>query len=116
MLVRLDDQAARINVRQAEANLKAAQLRLTETRRTPAELTHDLGLQRSLLSGAQFRLAAARHGLARKQELRQRNLLDEHELKIAEDAVREAEATVEAEQQKLARMELRDPQTQIAQA
>jgi multidrug resistance efflux pump len=116
VLLRLDDEAAKISVRQAEANLKAAQLRLTEARRAATELKHDLGLQRALLDVAQFRLAAARHGLTRKQELRQRNLLDEHELKIAEDAVHESEATVEAEQQKLGRMELRDPQTKVAQA
>jgi multidrug resistance efflux pump len=116
VLLRLDDTAARIGVRQAEANLITAQLRLTQARQAPAERERDLAAQRALLMAARSRRDAARHTLTRTQQLRGRDLVSEAELHVAEDAVREMEAAVEAEAHKLARMGLSDSRNTIAQA
>ncbi len=116
VLLRLDDTAARIEVRQAEANVKAAGLRLARARRLPAEHARNLAAQRALIAAAQSRLEAARHTLTRKQELHGRDLVGDAEVRVAEDAVREMDAAAKAEQQKRARMELTDPQNEVAQA
>jgi HlyD family secretion protein len=116
VLLRLDDADARVGVRQAEAKLKAAKLRLEQVRKTPVEHQHDLTALRALLAAAESRLAAARQALARKQELHHEHQLGEHELKVAEEVVREMEATARAEKEKLDRLLVWDPKNAVAQA
>jgi multidrug resistance efflux pump len=114
VLLRLDDEAAKLRVRQAEMDLKAAQLRLAQARKTPQQFRVDLALQKAALAAAEFRLAAARHALARKEGMQKRDLVGDDETKIAKDAVGEMQAALEAEKQKLERLELTDADNQVA--
>jgi multidrug resistance efflux pump len=115
-LLCLDDQRARFQVRQAEEALKAAEARLAQARRLPAQHQADLVLQREAVAAAQARLAAARQALQRRRNLQGINMASAQEVAIAADQVKEAEAALRAEEEKVNKLRLTDPAEQVAQA
>jgi hypothetical protein len=69
VLLRLDDQLARLRVKEAESNLEAARLRFHEAQRLPEQHQARVAQQRAVIEGAQQRSTGAGHVLARKRAL-----------------------------------------------
>jgi multidrug resistance efflux pump len=114
VLVRLDDQQARLVVRQAEGDLKAAQARLAQARKQPEQHRADLVAQQAASEAARYRLAGARQSLLRTRRLLKDGLVGTEEAAVAEDLVKELEAAVQAEEGKHTRLQTVDPAEPIA--
>jgi multidrug resistance efflux pump len=115
-LLRLDDELARLRVQEAEADLAAAQKRLAEARKLPEQHQRKVRMQGAALEVMQHRLAAARIARDRKEELSKANLVNVAEVRAAGELVKELEAAVRAEQEKLRDLESIDPSVGVAQA
>jgi multidrug resistance efflux pump len=114
-LLRVDDQPARFLLRQAQADLKAAQLRLTEARKLPRQYELQIAQQAQAIEAATRRLEAARHGVDYKKELLEKGGFGaKPEVKAAEALVKELEAAEKAAREKLTELQLRDAATEIA--
>ena len=116
VLLRQDDEQARSQVRQAEAEVRVAESQLAQVRGLPQQHAADLQVQQAAIQGARSRLAAARLTLQRKHSLESQALIDASEVKVAEEAVTETAATLAAEKYKLGKLELLQPREQVAQA
>jgi multidrug resistance efflux pump len=115
VLLRLDDRLPRFVVRQAEADLKAARTQLSDARRLPKQHQVKIDLQEHVIAAAKQRLAAAQQALKRKQNLEKHNQIAAEEREGAAALVKEAEAAVAAEEDKLRGLKLVDPLSQVAQ-
>lgn len=115
-LLRVDDTQASLLVREAEADLRAAQAHLTQAKETPAQHQAKLRQQRSVIMATHKRLSAAQHMFARKRELAKVQQLNHEEVSAAADLVQEAEASLQAEKEKLHELELLDPQIAVRRA
>jgi multidrug resistance efflux pump len=116
VLLRVDDKMARFLLRQAEQDLKSAQLLHTEALKLPKQRELKIAQQQQAIAARKHAAAAARHALERKQKLEKNSQLAIEEVRAAEELVHEAEAAEKAEQEKLHELELLDPPTQIARA
>jgi multidrug resistance efflux pump len=114
VLLRLDDEQARLVVRQAEGELKAAQARLAQARKLPEQQRADLAAQQAAIEAARYRLAAGRQNLQRTRRLRKENMAGSEEAGVAEDQVKELEAALQAEEGKRARLLTVNPAEQVA--
>jgi HlyD family secretion protein len=114
VLLRLDDRQAGFLVREAEADLRASQFRLAEARKLPQKQELALAQQQQAIRAAESRLAQARLALERKRLLQQRKILNADELvEVQAEQVKEAEAGLEAEREKLRALQLADPLIQV---
>jgi multidrug resistance efflux pump len=113
MLVRLDDQQARLVERQAEGELKAARARLAQARKLPEQHQAELAAQQAALEAARYRLAAARQTLQRTHKLQKDGMVGSEEAGAAEDLVKELDQVLRAEQGKLARLQTLNPSDQV---
>jgi multidrug resistance efflux pump len=113
VLVQLDDRAARLRVRLAEADLKAAQERLHEGRTLPRQHQLKLQEQQAAVAASRQRLERARLLLGRRREQLQKELVNPTEVQAAEASVTELEAAESAEQNRLRELQLIDPQTEV---
>lgn len=109
VLLRLDDTLARQRLREAEADLDAAQAQLGQARKAPEQQEARLAQQREAVEALARKAAAARHALARKRRLQELQQLNAEEVKVGEELVKEAEAGARAEKAKLGELELLDP-------
>jgi multidrug resistance efflux pump len=109
VLLRLDDQVARLRVREAEADLEAAREQLAQALKLPEQHQTRLIQQRAAAEAVQHRLEAAQHALTRKQQLEKIDQLNPREVDAAAALVRELEAVERAEKGKLAELQLLDP-------
>jgi multidrug resistance efflux pump len=110
VLLRLDDRQAGFLVREAEADLRAAQFRLAEARKLPQKQELGLAQQQQAIRVAQFRVTQAKLVLARKQLLQSKKILNADELvEVQAEQVKEAEAALQAEEDKLRSLQLVDP-------
>jgi multidrug resistance efflux pump len=116
VLLRLDDRPANFLLRQAHEDLKTAQLQLTDARKLPAQHAVKLAEQRQAIAAMHHKLAAARHILARKQNLEKNQQIPAEEVEAAAEVVKELEAGEAAEKEKLRELELADPALQIERA
>src|SRR5262249_50081463 len=116
VLLRLDNALARQRVREAEADLEAAQAQLVQARKLPEQQQARLAQQREAITAMGRKAAAARHVLKRKQYLREAQQLNADELKAAEELVHEIEAGERAEKAKLRELELLDPDVSVRRA
>lgn len=115
-ILRIDDKNARFIVEQAVADWKAAQALLVEAKKGPAQHQLKVAQQKSAIEAAQKRVAAARLVQVRKQGLVQAQQLAPEEAAAAGELVKEAEAGVRAEEDKLKELQLDDPQIAITRA
>jgi multidrug resistance efflux pump len=116
ILVQLDDRAARLRVRQAEVDLKAARERNRECRTLPRQHQLKVQEQQAAVAAAGQRLERARLLLSRRREQLQKELVNPAEVQGAEAAVAELEAARSAEQNKLRELQLIDPQAEVERA
>jgi multidrug resistance efflux pump len=113
VLLRLDDQQARLLVREAEGELKAARARLAQARKMPQQHHAELAAQQAALEAARFRLAAARESAQRTRKLLKDGMAGSEEAATAENIVRELEAMLQAEHDKAARLQAFNPTEQV---
>ena len=116
VLLRLDDALARQRLREAEADLEAAQAQLGQARKLPEQQQARLAQQREAITAMGRKAAAARHVLKRKQYLREAQQFNAEELKAAEELVGEIEAGERAEKAKLRELELLDADVSVRRA
>jgi len=115
-LLKLDDRLAQARVKEAEADIKAAEKMLPEIRKLPEQHQHKLRQQQEAVEVAKRRLAAAQHMSNYQKSLQQSNLQNPEEVKAVEERVKEAEAGVRAEEDKLLELKLVDPTVNVARA
>jgi multidrug resistance efflux pump len=116
VLMRLDDRSARFLLRQAEDDLKSAELQLSEAKKLPRQHQLKITQQKQAIEAASHRLSAGRLGLERKLNLVKAQQIAVEDAEVAAELVKELEAGLAAEEQKLQSLQLLDPDTQIAKA
>lgn len=118
VLLKLDDRLARLRLREAEADVKAGQAQLDEARKATKQHEAKTAQQQAAIEAMEARLAAAKQGTRRVQELIKDKLLKETspEAITAEKLVGEAEAGVKAEKARMTELALFDPNLPIARA
>jgi multidrug resistance efflux pump len=117
VLFRLDDRLLKLQVQQAEADVKAAQAQLADAKKLPEGHELKMAQQRQAITAFQHRISAARHLLTRRQQVYDKKLAGNvEEIGAATDAVKELEAGKSAEEAKLKELQLVDPVNQIARA
>jgi multidrug resistance efflux pump len=110
VLLRLDDRSARFDVEQARAVLDAARARLTRAEQDRRQHPVRLAQQRATVEAAEQHLDAARHQLERQRELLKINNTNVQDVRAAESQVKELEARVREAREKLAELNLSDPE------
>jgi multidrug resistance efflux pump len=116
ILLRLDDELAKLRVREAEADLAAAREQLAGARKLPEQHQAKLVQQHAAIEAVHQRLEAARSVLARKQQLEKIDQINAREVEASAALVRELEAVERAEKSKLAEMQLHDPSAGVKRA
>ena len=116
VLLRLDDQLARLRVKQAEASLEAARLKFDEAQKLPDQQQARLVQQRAAIEAAQQRSTGAGHVLTRKRALETIQQVNREEVAAAEAAVAELQASERAERAKLRELELYDASVAVKRA
>jgi multidrug resistance efflux pump len=116
VLLRLESRSAAFLVKQAEEDLKAAELQLTEARKLPKQHQLLIAQQKHAIEAARHRLSAACYALERKQNMVRADHLAPEEGEVAAALVKELEAALAVEGQKLQSIELHDADTQVARA
>ncbi|HEV8059789.1 MAG TPA: biotin/lipoyl-binding protein, partial [Gemmataceae bacterium] len=116
VLLRLDDRLARFEVQEAEAAVHASEAQLSEAGQAPRQHQLLLQQQRAALAGAHHGLVAARMLLAHRKKLVESRLSSKEEADADAEGVERLAAAESAEQAKLASLELKDPQLDIARA
>ncbi len=113
VLLRQDDQQARLLIRQAEGELKAARARLAQARKLPQQHHAELAAQQAALEAARYRLAAARESAQRTRKLLKDGMAGSEEAGTAENVVRELEAILKAEHDKCERLQVDNPNEMV---
>jgi multidrug resistance efflux pump len=105
-------------LRQAEADLKAAQSQLTDARKLPQKHQIQLDQQKQAIVAAEHRLAAARHAHEYKSNLATKGgaMAIEPEVKAAAELIKELEAALAAARDSQRLLELIDPAAEISRA
>jgi multidrug resistance efflux pump len=116
VLLRLDDEAARRQVEEAEAALEAAEAQLTQAGQAPRQHQLLLAQQDAAVAAARHELAAARLIAAPKEEMAKMKQLPLAEAEAAVEQVKRLEAAVDAEQAKRDALALRDPTQDVKRA
>ncbi len=116
VLLRLEDTAVRLRVEEARADLEAARLQLVEARKLPQQHQAKVAQLRASIASVTERLAAARNAGDWKEDLYAKQLLNHAERDIAWAQVKEVEAMLQAEQQRLAELQLHDPVADVRRA
>src|SRR5262249_4813599 len=115
-LLVLEDEGPQAVVEEARAAVDAAQTHLDQVRKAPERHRLRLAGQRAALEAVRSRLSAARHILARKQDMKRTNLADAEEVAAAEDSVRELEAQQVVESRRLDELGLEQPELEVRRA
>ena len=116
VLFRIDDRPAKFLVRQAQEDLKAAELQLADARKLPEQHELKVAQQQQAVIATQHRLSGARHLLERSRNLQKGDLARPEDVEAAADRVKELEAAEVAENEKLRELKLLDPVAQVERA
>jgi multidrug resistance efflux pump len=116
VLFRIDDRPAKFLVRQAQEDVKAAELQLADARKLPEQHALKIAQQQQAVLATQHRLSAARHLLEHSRNLQKRELAPPEEVEAGADRVKELEAAQAAENAKLRELKLLDPAAQVERA
>jgi len=108
-ILSLEDTGPLARVAEARAALQGAEVQLDLARQGPERHAVLLAAQQDAVAALGYRLSAARHLLAHKQELGKSELMNSSDIAAAEDQVRELERMIDAERNKLAELRLHNP-------
>jgi multidrug resistance efflux pump len=112
VLLRLDKRLAEGQVRQAQADLGAGQVRLSQARKLIRQQQVKEAEQQAAIDAVRNRVKALEWLLARKADLRD-TLVNDKEIAAAQAQVDEAKAVLRGEEQKLEELKLNDPHESI---
>lgn len=116
VLVRLDSRAARARLREAEADVRAAEDQLAQTRTLPRHHERKVAQQRAALEAVRHRLEAAEILLAHKRTLAKDRLVGADDVRVAQAQVDELQAVQAGEREKARELELDDPAEPVRRA
>lgn len=116
ILLRLDNQLARLQVKAAQAALEDARDQLTKAKNNPAKHAIDLQLQKDAIAAAGFKLEALKREWEIKKQLAKKGLINPHELEIYGENAKALEKLVAVEQGKLEALQLIQPELEVARA
>ncbi|OAI39330.1 hypothetical protein AYO40_05890 [Planctomycetaceae bacterium SCGC AG-212-D15] len=116
VLIQLDDELARLRVREAEADLDAAKEQLTQAGKLHEQHRLKIAQQNAAITAVNQRLAGAREIQNRKRELEKGMHVSPREVRAAEALVNELEAVLDVEKKKLEELHLNDPEIAIRRA
>lgn len=115
-LLRLDDRAAEFALRQAKANLGAAEAQLKLAKQAPARHKIQVVKQQAAIQAAEGRLAGANEEAARVQRLFESKNISAEQAQAAKEQVKTAEAGVQVEKETLNELRLAQPELDIKRA
>jgi multidrug resistance efflux pump len=116
VLLRLEDDAERADVAQAEAELRAAEARLTEARKGPKLHRSLLAQQEAAVDAVRHDLEAARLIITRKRKLIEGGYSSQEEVDALQAQVGKLEAGERGAREKLRALKLPDPQQDVTRA
>lgn len=109
-LFRMDDRLAKLQVREAQAALAAAEARLAQARILPSQHRHKVEAQRAAVVAAQRDLDAAKGQYAKAKRFLENKIGGSAEdVQAAEAQVRKAEANIKGQEEQLAALNALDP-------
>jgi multidrug resistance efflux pump len=115
-LLQLDDTVAQAQVREAEADVKAAEAQLAEALTLPDRQRDKVAAQRAVIEARRRELEAARARRDRAERLSRSQLASAEEARAASEAVAALEAGIQAEEAKLRILERAEPARLIERA
>jgi multidrug resistance efflux pump len=116
VLLRLEDRAARLKVREAQAALRAAEAALALARQLPDQHRFKITLQRGTIEATEHRLAGARALLQQQQRRVDLGQGGQAELTAATEQVKELEVSLRTERAKLDELQRQDPTGEVRRA
>jgi multidrug resistance efflux pump len=115
-LLRLDDEPARLRLREARADLADAARQLEAARKLPGQHEARLAQQRAGVAAARHRLSAARQQHAYLESRQRHGTINDAEVRASADQIKALAAAVEAEEGRLTELTLIEPADQVARA
>ena len=116
VLLRLDEQPARLLVQQARAAQQAAQTQVTLAEEAVRTHASRLATQEALARAARSRVLAAREQMERTERLFDRDLIDKEERAAARQEVKTLESLAEAEEKRVEGLRGENPHLRVQQA
>lgn len=116
LILRLEDQDARLQVEAAETAVTMAEVQLEEALKGKEQQRARLAQQQAVQQAVRFRLDAARQTLRRKEEQRKDNLILSEDLITTRAEVKALEQQEQAEGEKLAELRTIDPALAVRKA
>jgi multidrug resistance efflux pump len=116
VLLRLDEQPARLQVQTAQAALQTAQAQVAVAQESARLHPARVAGQESLAAAAKSRWSAGREELVRKERLHDQGLISKEERASARDEVKALEAMAAAEEKRLAGLKDENPRLRVEQA
>ncbi|MFO0843422.1 MAG: HlyD family efflux transporter periplasmic adaptor subunit [Gemmataceae bacterium] len=116
VLLRLDEQAARLLVQQAEAARRAAEAQVALAEEAARLHPSQVAGQEALAKAARCRAAAAREAQRRQERLHGQNLISNEERDAARDEAKALEAVADAEAKRLDGLRDQNPTLRVQQA
>lgn len=116
VLLRMDEQPARLQVRQARAAHKAAQAQLALAREAVTLHPFRVAGQQAVVASARSRAAAAGEELHRKERLHEQGLIGKEERASAREEVNALQSMADAEGRRLESLRAEDPGLRVQQA
>lgn len=116
VLLRLDEEAARWRVEQARAALQAAKAELAQAQLRPKQYQSKITQQKLAIEERKHQAAAARHQLEKKEDLFRKGFLSEEDEAAIQEKLRQAQAGLKAEEEKLHELQLHDPTQMLDEA
>jgi multidrug resistance efflux pump len=111
-LLKVDDRAAKLTLVRAEADLSAADAMLSQAKKAPEAHALDISLQKKAIDAKKWSLDDAKDKLDRVKM----SNLGKAALDAAESGVKMLDLALKAEQEKLTKLELEDPQVTLTKA
>lgn len=115
-LIRLDNRAATAQVDAARAAVLAAEVQLAVAKKAPDRHQVRLAAQQAAVQAAQSRLDAGRQLLTSKQQQVREGLINQREVPLAEDQVKELTALKQVESNRLSELEMNEPAQEVRRA
>jgi HlyD family secretion protein len=116
VLLRLEDDAARFRLDEAEAAVELARLQRDQAKKQPEIHRIRIAQQQAILDAMHSRAESARKVLAREQELARTVTVTNSDRTISQEKVREAEAMERSELLRLAELESQDAEAETRRA
>ena len=113
VLLRLDEEPARLEVQEARAAVGTAEAQLEQVRPVPAQHAARLAAQRAVVASCEEALKPVQEEYDRKLALQRRQVYSQKHLDDIEGRVRQLEAKRKSQEERLRELELANPQAEV---